>query len=152
MKKNLKKITAVGLTALLGAGLLAGCGGDGKSADGKTEIVFGIWDENQRPAMEQMAEAYEKEHDDVSIKIQLTPYKDYFTKLETSATGGKAPDVFWVNVLHLDSYVEGGILADITDAVADSDIPDSYSETLLNNYVRDGKNYGVTKDIDTNAL
>ena len=29
MKKNLKKITAVGLTALLGAGLLAGCGGDG---------------------------------------------------------------------------------------------------------------------------
>lgn len=99
-----------------------------------------------------MAEAYEKEHDDVTIEIQLTPYKDYFTKLETSATGGKAPDVFWVNVLHLDSYVEGGILADLTDAIADSDINDSYSETLVNNYVRDGKNYGVPKDFDTNAL
>jgi len=143
MRKNIKK---------LGAGLLAGCGGDGKSSGGKTEITFGIWGENQRPAMEQMVEAYEKEHDDVTIKIQLTPYKDYFTKLETSATGGKAPDVFWVNVLHLDAYVEGGILADLTDAVADSDIPDSYSETLLNNYVRDGKNYGVPKDFDTNAL
>ena len=152
MRKNIKKLAAVGLTAVLGAGLLAGCGGDGKSSGGKTEITFGIWDENQRPAMEQMVEAYEKEHDDVTIKIQLTPYKDYFTKLETSATGGKAPDVFWVNVLHLDAYVEGGILADLTDAVADSDIPDSYSETLLNNYVRDGKNYGVPKDFDTNAL
>ena len=93
MRKNIKKLAAVGLTAVLGAGLLAGCGGDGKSSGGKTEITFGIWDENQRPAMEQMVEAYEKEHDDVTIKIQLTPYKDYFTKLETSATGGKAPDV-----------------------------------------------------------
>lgn len=39
MKKNLKKITAVGLTAILGAGLLAGCGGgDGKTSDGKTKL------------------------------------------------------------------------------------------------------------------
>mgnify|MGYP000603563944 CR=1 FL=1 len=61
MRKNIKKLAAVGLTAVLGAGLLAGCGGDGKSSGGKTEITFGIWDENQRPAMEQMVEAYEKE-------------------------------------------------------------------------------------------
>ena len=75
MRKNIKKLAAVGLTAVLGAGLLAGCGGDGKSSGGKTEITFGIWDENQRPAMEQMVEAYEKEHDDGTIKIQSTPYK-----------------------------------------------------------------------------
>lgn len=153
MRKNLKKLTAVGLTAVLGAGLLAGCGG-GKTSDGKTKISFGIWDENQRPAMEKLVEAYEKENKDVTVEIQLTPYSggEYWTKLEAAATGGTAPDVFWVNVLHLDSYVEGGILADISDAVADSDIPDSYSETLINNYVRDGKNYAVPKDFDTNAL
>ena len=52
MRKNIKKLAAVGLTAVLGAGLLAGCGGDGKSSGGKTEITFGIWDENQRPAMD----------------------------------------------------------------------------------------------------
>ena len=28
MRKNIKKLAAVGLTAVLGAGLLAGCGGD----------------------------------------------------------------------------------------------------------------------------
>ena len=43
MRKNIKKLAAVGLTAVLGAGLLAGCGGDGKSSGGKTEITFGIW-------------------------------------------------------------------------------------------------------------
>ena len=133
MKKNFKKLAAAGLVAVMSVSLLAGCGGskeEGGSASsgGKTELTFGIWDENQRPAMEAMVEAYEKEHEDVTIEIQLTPYKggEYWTKLEAAATGGKAPDVFWLNVLHLDSYVEGGILADLTDAVAASDINDSF--------------------------
>lgn len=150
-------MAALGMTAVLGASMLAGCGGSGsssKSGDGKTELSFGIWDEKQRPAMESLVEAYEKENPDVSISIQLTPYKggEYWTKLEAAAGGGTAPDVFWINVLHLDSYVEGGILADLTSAVEESDINDSYSETLVNNYVRDGKNYAVPKDFDTNAL
>ena len=157
MKKNMKKMAALGMTAILGAGMLAGCGGSDSgsgSGDGTTEISFGIWDENQRPAMEALAEAYEEENQDVSISIQLTPYKggEYWTKLEAAAGGGTAPDVFWINVLHLDSYVEGGILADLTSAIEESDINDSYSETLVNNYVRDGKNYAVPKDFDTNAL
>ena len=159
MKKNFKKLAAAGLIAVMSVSLLAGCGGskeEGGSASsgGKTELTFGIWDENQRPAMEAMVEAYEKEHEDVTIEIQLTPYKggEYWTKLEAAATGGKAPDVFWLNVLHLDSYVEGGILADLTDAVAASDINDSFPEALVNNYVRDGVNYAVPKDFDTNAL
>ena len=104
--------------------------------------------------MQKMIDAYEAENDNVSISIQLTPYKggEYWTKLEASAGGGTAPDVFWLNVLHLDSYVEGGILDDLSDAIASSDIKDNFAETLVNNYVRDGKNYAVPKDFDTNAL
>lgn len=146
MKKNMRKVAALGLCVALGATMLTACGGSkGKSASGgKTELNFGIWDENQRPAMEKMVKAYEKENSDVKINIQLTPYKggEYWTKLEAAASGGKAPDVFWLNVLHLDSYVEGGILDDLTDKIKDSDIKDSYSETLVNNYVRDKKSTG----------
>ena len=94
MMKNMKKMAALGMTAILGAGMLAGCGGSGsssKSGDGKTELSFGIWDEKQRPAMESLVEAYEKENPDVSISIQLTPYKggEYWTKLEAAAGGGR---------------------------------------------------------------
>lgn len=156
MKKNFKKLAALGLTVIMGATLLAGCGGgnDGGKSGGKTKLALGIWDENQRPAMEKMVEAYEKENEDVTVEIQLTPYKgsEYWTKLEAAATGGKAPDVFWINVLHADAYVEGGILADLTDAVKESDIQENFPETLVENYVRDGKNYAVPKDFDTNAL
>lgn len=162
MKKNFKRMAALVLCVAMTAMMLVGCGGgnsDGGSGDsgsgsGKTELSFGIWDEKQRPAMEQLAEAYMKEHEDVSIEIQLTPYKggEYWTKLEAAATGGKAPDVFWINVLHLDAYVDGGILADMTEAIKASDINDSFPEALVNNYVRNDVNYAVPKDFDTNAL
>lgn len=156
MKRNFKRLAAAGLVLAMGATLLAGCGGKegGKSEGGKTTLSFGIWDENQRPAMEALAEAYMEENKDVTVEIQLTPYKggEYWTKLEAAATGGKAPDVFWLNVLHLDAYVEGGILADMTDAIKESDINDSFPKTLVENYVRDGVNYAVPKDFDTNAL
>lgn len=162
--KNMKKIAALGMSAVMVAGMMAGCGsssdssssdskGSSKSGD-KVELTLGIWDENQRDAMQKMIDAYEAENDNVSISIQLTPYKggEYRTKLEASAGGGTAPDVFWLNVLHLDSYVEGGILDDLSDAIASSDIKDNFAETLVNNYVRDGKNYAVPKNFDTNAL
>lgn len=67
MKKNMRKVAALGLCVALGATMLTACGGSkGKSASGgKTELNFGIWDENQRPAMEKMVKAYEKENSDV---------------------------------------------------------------------------------------
>lgn len=76
-EKNMRKVAALGLCVALGATMLTACGGSkGESASGgKTELNFGIWDENQRPAMEKMVKAYEKENSDVKINIQLTPYK-----------------------------------------------------------------------------
>lgn len=156
MRKTWKKLVAACACVAMSVTMLAACGGNGGSGGGskKTTLTFGIWDENQRKAMEQLVAAYEKENKDVKVEIQLTPYKggEYWTKLEAAATGGKAPDVFWLNVLHLDAYVEGGILADLTDTIKKTDIPDSFPKSLIDNYVRDGVNYAVPKDFDTNAL
>lgn len=70
MKKNMRKVAALGLCVALGATMLTACGGSkGKSASGgKTELNFGIWDENQRPAMEKMVKAYEKENADAMFE------------------------------------------------------------------------------------
>ena len=163
MKKRTEKLLALATLLAMGITALASCGnkaasgesasGEAKS-EGKVALSMAIWDEKQRAMTESLAEAYTKAHPNVSIEVQLTPYKggEYWTKLEAAATGGKAPDVFWLNVLHTDSYVDGGILADLSDAIAKSDIKDNFPESLVNNYVRDGKNYAVPKDFDTNAL
>lgn len=160
MNSKLKRVLSTLLVGVMACSLFAGCGNSKSNESGKdngaekVKITLGMWDKNQKPTMEQLVEAYEKEHENVEIEIQSTPYKggEYWTKLEASATGKKAPDVFWLNVLHLDTYVEGGILADLTDAIKKSDIPANTPESLINNYVRNGVNYAVPKDFDTNAL
>ena len=72
MKKNLKKLVALGLVATTGTTLLAGCGGSDKggSKDGKVELVMSVWDSDQEPVMKQMAEAYSKENPNVTVKTQ----------------------------------------------------------------------------------
>ena len=172
--KNMKRIAALGLSAVLAATALAGCGsssstststdssastGDTAAADtsastgDKVKLTLGSWT-SQPEVLQDLIDAYEAENPNVEIDIQITPYKggEYWTKLEASAGGGTAPDVFWLNVLHIDSYADGGILADMTDAVAASDIKDNFPESLVNSFVRDGKNYATPKDFDTNAL
>lgn len=152
----MKKVLALATCFVMATSLLASCGtkGDTKGGDkdAQTTISLGVWDKKQKPMLDQLVEAYAKKNPKVKVEIQLTPYKEYWTKLEAAATGGTAPDVFWVNVLHLDSYKDGGILHDLTDAVKKSDIEKSFAKTLVENYVREGKNYGVPKDFDTNAL
>lgn len=154
MKKRMRKLMAVALTVAMSAGILAGCGSGDGSDNGKAKLTFGIWDPDQKPAMEALADAYTKENPDVSIEIQLTPWKDYWTKLEASATGGVAPDVFWINTLHSELYQEGGILADLTDAVEKSDIglDENYEKTLVDSYKIDGKLYAIPKDVGTVGL
>lgn len=162
MKKNVKRLATLGLIAIMGATLLSACGKKGDNQDGSTEsgkkttLTFGIWDENQRPTMENLASAYEAKNNNVDVEIQLTPYKggEYWTKLEASATGGTAPDVFWLNTLHAESYKDGGILLDLTDYLAKSDmkIEENYPKALISMYKFDDKMYAIPKDFDTNAL
>lgn len=101
-----------------------------------------------------MAEAYNKEHPNVHVTTQLTTWSEYWTKLEASATGGSAPDIITMNVLHVEEYADAGILLDLTDAEKESDLKvnENFPAPLVDGYTVDGKLYGIPKDFDTNAV
>ena len=93
MKKRTQKLLALATVFTMGAAMLSSCGkkaasGDAagetkaageekgsedKKAEGKTALSLAIWDEKQRPMTEALVEAYEKEHPDVTVEVQLTP-------------------------------------------------------------------------------
>lgn len=123
--------------------------GGGESSGGDIALSYAIWDENQKPAMEEIAAAFEKENPNVTIDIQVTPYKEYFTKLQTAATGGSAADVFWMNGPNFQLYASNGQLAPLDDAGVDAA---DYPEGLIDLYTFDGTLYGAPKDFDTVAL
>ncbi|WP_309064783.1 ABC transporter substrate-binding protein [Microbacterium sp.] len=153
IRSGKSRAVAVAVVAVAAAALTACSGGQGASggsADGgPVTITYGMWDQDQKPTMEKIAAAFEKTHPDVDVEIQVTPYKEYFTKLQTSVSGGSAPDVFWMNGPNFQLYASNGVIAPLDDAGIDAaDYPDG----LIDLYTYDGKLYGAPKDFDTIAL
>ena len=151
--------------ALAAALTLAGCssgGGDGEesaagaepaSTDLSAEISYAFWDENQRPAIEQNIEDFNKIYPNITVTLNVTPWNQYWTKLQTQAESDSLPDVFWMNGPNVTLYGANGMLEPI-DALVDSGSIDTanYPDSLNQLYTVDGEQFGIPKDFDTVAL
>lgn len=140
---------------------LAACGGNGNSestddnqakAD-SGELSVSIWDSYQEPGIKEILADFTEE---TGIKTKLTVVKwdEYWTMLEAGAQGGSLPDVFWMHSNESERYMSNGMLLDLTDKIAESDIidPENYPEDIWGLYTYEDKYYAVPKDVDTIAL
>lgn len=136
------------------ASLLAACGGAGSNTtSGPVTLQYSIWDQNQAPAMQKMIDAFEKANPNIKVKLEVTPWNNYWTKLETAATSGTTADLFWMNNAYLIKYAANGILAPINDQITADHLDLSvYPQTLVNAYSYQGKHYALPKDFDTVGL
>ncbi|MEH7609756.1 ABC transporter substrate-binding protein [Gottfriedia acidiceleris] len=148
----MKKWFVLLLTLALGLLGLAGCSSSdtsGDAKDGKVEITYGFWDKKQVPAVDEIIKLFNEKYPNIKVKTELTPYAQYFQKLETAATGGALPDVFWMNGAHVVQYAEGKVIVPLSDlASKDNYSLDNYPKSLVNLYTVDGKLYGIPKDFD----
>ena len=99
--------------------------------------------------MRAIAEAYMAEHPEVKIETQVTPWSEYWTKLEAAAQGGQLPDVFWMHSNQFMKYASAGMLLNLTDMNYDYS-PYPSGITALYNF--DGAQLAIPKDYDTIAL
>ncbi|ALC91504.1 sugar ABC transporter substrate-binding protein [Bacillus sp. FJAT-18017] len=124
-----------------------------KGKDGKVEITVGVWDDAQAKSYEPVIEKFEAANPGVKVKMQVTPWDQYWTKLETAATGSVLPDVFWMNGPNFVKYASNGILLPLDDLIKDSKVDlNNFPESMNTLYNYDGKQYGIPKDIATTAL
>jgi multiple sugar transport system substrate-binding protein len=114
----------------------------------ETTITFAFWDTNQEPGMKAIADAYMAAHPDVKIDIQVTPWGEYWTKLEASALGGAMPDVFWMHSNQFFKYVTADTLLPLDFEYDYTPYPAGVTALYTYNDVH----YAVPKDYDTIAL
>ena len=150
MRKYLSIIAAVMVL------LLAACSGGGKTtgSDGKNvTLTYAIWDVNQAPAFQEIADKFNEQHPNITVKVEVTPWDQYWTKLETAATGKTLPDLFWLNASNIQKYAKGNMLLPITEQ-ADLEGMDltKYPEALVQTYTIDDELYAFPKDFDTVGL
>lgn len=152
-RRRLLALAALGPVLALG---LAACGqseggaGDGGPESGPVTLSYGIWDKNQAPAMQKIADEFHAANPNVTVKLQVTPFKQYFTTLQTAAAGGGAPDVFWMNGPNVKLYAGNDQLLPLDRAISGAKLDlAKYPKALVDLYTYDGTTYGIPKDFDT---
>ncbi|MEU1723200.1 ABC transporter substrate-binding protein [Actinomadura sp. ATCC 39365] len=129
---------------------LAGCGSGSDTTatkPGKVTISYAIWEKNDQPSTQKIIDAFQKQHPDVTVKLEITPWDQYWTKLQTAATGGAAPDVFWMNSLNVRMYAKGGVIAPFENADVSA-----FPQAIVDGYRYDGKLYGMPRDVGVPVL
>ena len=154
MKKGMCMI----LTILM-AGSIAACGNskeDGGqegpkkgSGDEKTKITFALWDEVQKPVFDEIVEKFEAENTDIDVEVQLTPWSQYWTKLDAAMGSDSAADVFWMNT-YLPKYAEAGVLEPLDEYIEQDKIDmEDYVSVVKNAYNYKDVQYCMPKGMDT---
>ncbi|HVX43535.1 MAG TPA: sugar ABC transporter substrate-binding protein [Mycobacteriales bacterium] len=105
------------------------------------------------PAMKKIIAEFEKANPKISIRPAVTPWDSYWTKLQTAATGGSAPDVFWMTLAYFQLYASNKILLPLTKPAGDAKIDmGQYEPAIVQGYTWGKDIYALPKDIDSIAL
>lgn len=116
-------------------------------------LTFGLWDQNQVPAMKTIIKEFERLHPNVTITIQQTPWAGYWNKLTTLTAGGGGYDVFWMNAPNFPTYASKGALLDLTPYMSANHVDlSNYPSSLVGLYNWKGRHYALPKDFDTIGL
>ena len=154
----MKKKVSLLLTAILALSMLAGCGGTGSPSGGNSgsgsgasggENVTIRWMQFQveyTNQVKQMAKAYEDEHPNVKIEVEVIG-DDYYDVLKTKASSGSMPDVFMTaGYNEIETYRD--YITDLSDQAFAAQISDAAIECVS----LDGKIVGLPVQMSGNGI
>lgn len=159
MKSKVRSANIMAAGAASLALVLAACspGSDSSSntdpdstAGDKTTVTFRLWDDVAAPAYEDSFTEFEKQNEDITVKVEVVPWGQYWERLPLDINSGDMADIFWVNSSNFAQYADNGNLIDITTALGDDH--DEWVQSVVDLYTRDGKLWGVPQIWDSIAL
>jgi multiple sugar transport system substrate-binding protein len=151
MRKKMWSLLLIGILAL--STILAACGGNGDSKDGKKEVtVWAMGEEGKK--LKGMAEKFEEENKDITVKVQAIPWANAHDKLLTAVASGNGPDVVQLGTTWIPEFADAGALLDLTSHL--DDYPEFKSENYFAGSAQtmkyDDQVIGVPWYIDTRVL
>lgn len=117
----------------------------------KVNLTYAIWNAAQKPAMDAIIAAFQAKNPNITVEVQVVPFAEYWTKLQTAVAGGSAFDVFWMNGPNFLTYASRGVLLDLEPHLAGVD-KNAFPKSLIDLYSYKGHLYGIPKDFDTIGL
>lgn len=120
---------------------------DAASAPAKEITVYAL---DESDFLRQAVTMFQKSHPDtyVNLKFGMTEEKsvtleDALSVLNTDMLAGHGPDVLILDGMPMDSYIEKGVLEDISDVVGEVDQTDGIFGNITEGSKKDGKVYAM---------
>ncbi|WP_219835606.1 ABC transporter substrate-binding protein [Paenibacillus sp. R14(2021)] len=164
MKQTTKKWSALLLTVVCTAGVLAGCGSNSDNAntggnagtnagtgngnaggDKEVKLTMMTWEgKEMTAAIQEAVKKFESDNPGIKVEVLPTPLSDYTTKINSLISIDQAPDVFMSgNDTELISG-KNGQLYDWTGKMdEDKNFFDNFYPGIIPNWLVDGKLYGI---------
>lgn len=113
------------------------------------KLSFALWDEVQKPVFDEIIAGFEKENPEIDVEVQLTPWSQYWTKLDAAMGAESAADVFWMNTF-LPKYALAGVLEPLDSYISSDGINlTDYTKVVVDMYHYNGQQYCMPKGMDT---
>lgn len=109
-----------------------------------------VYSLEENTTLRQAASLYQKSHPDVYVKCETglsgqdgMTVEDAVKNLNTEIMAGNGPDLLLLDGLPMKSYIEKGVLEDLTPYLEDGLKGGRWFENIVNAYAKDGKIYAV---------
>lgn len=130
-------VAALALTSCSGATGTTGADAP-ELSDEPVTISITWWGGDARAEQtQQVLDAFEEEHPNITVEPQYTDWTGYWDQLATATAGGDSPDVIQMDELYLASYGARGALADL--AALDIDTSDFDEEALATGQLQEAQ-------------
>ncbi|AKS47082.1 carbohydrate ABC transporter substrate-binding protein, CUT1 family [Octadecabacter temperatus] len=140
----MKKYTNIFATTALATMMVPGL------AAAQTDLTYMMWGDPPEIAVwEQLVEAFQVEHPDINIAVEVSDWGTYWEKLLVQVAGGDAPDLFAMDAPIYPDWQARGALLDITPYLADSDVLDGIYAGPLSSYQLEAGTFGLPRDFQT---
>lgn len=118
------------------------------------DITFSLWGSPQEGAVwQKIAEAFEAEHPDINVNIEVADWDGYWEKLRVQISGGTPPDVFAMDAPLYPDWQSRGVLLNLQPYLdAEPAILDGIYPITLEAYKTPDGMFGLPRDFQTIVL
>lgn len=149
MKKNsYSKVLILILIALFTLSFL-GCGKEKSKQSGKAQITVSFWGSPKEiDIIEDVVGEWDKNHPEVDVLLDHTPYSGYISKILTRIAGGTAPDIIACEVNLFPNFWGTDVFLNLNPYIKNdpSFSKDAFFKDVLKRFTVNGKIYGIPRD------